>query len=89
MCISDIFPFCTRGRNVYVQFSSHQELTTMDQNAQGRGDEVGTFSACVIAIIIVFLVDVAGWFYYLLIFKYFFLQASFFFPTISSDDIIE
>ncbi|KAJ6399117.1 hypothetical protein OIU77_019796 [Salix suchowensis] len=28
-----------RGRNVYVQFSSHQELTTMDQNTQGRGDE--------------------------------------------------
>lgn len=28
-----------RGRNVYVQFSSHQELTTMDQNSQGRGDE--------------------------------------------------
>ncbi|KAG7025149.1 Polypyrimidine tract-binding protein-like 3 [Cucurbita argyrosperma subsp. argyrosperma] len=28
-----------RGRNVYVQFSSHQELTTADQNAQGRGDE--------------------------------------------------
>ncbi|GAV78730.1 RRM_5 domain-containing protein/RRM_6 domain-containing protein [Cephalotus follicularis] len=28
-----------RGRNVYVQFSSHQELTTMDQNAQSRGDE--------------------------------------------------
>ncbi|PON96230.1 HnRNP-L/PTB, partial [Trema orientale] len=28
-----------RGRNVYVQFSSHPELTTMDQNAQGRGDE--------------------------------------------------
>ncbi|KAI9083350.1 hypothetical protein K1719_034716 [Acacia pycnantha] len=27
-----------RGRNVYVQFSSHQELTTMDQS-QGRGDE--------------------------------------------------
>ncbi|KAL4288728.1 hypothetical protein AHAS_Ahas19G0315200 [Arachis hypogaea] len=27
-----------RGRNVYVQFSSHQELTSMDQN-QGRGDE--------------------------------------------------
>ncbi|KAH9757648.1 polypyrimidine tract-binding protein [Citrus sinensis] len=26
-----------RGRNVYVQFSSHQELTTMEQNAQGRG----------------------------------------------------
>ncbi|KAK8480509.1 hypothetical protein V6N13_065394 [Hibiscus sabdariffa] len=26
-----------RGRNVYVQFSSHQELTMMDQNAQGRG----------------------------------------------------
>ncbi|XP_068662635.1 polypyrimidine tract-binding protein homolog 3-like isoform X1 [Aristolochia californica] len=25
-----------RGRNVYIQFSSHQELTTMDQNAQGR-----------------------------------------------------
>jgi len=29
-----------RGRNVYVQFSSHRELTTMDQN-QGREDEVG------------------------------------------------
>ncbi|KAI3757483.1 hypothetical protein L6452_05021 [Arctium lappa] len=29
-----------RGRNVYVQFSSHQELTTMEQNTQGRGDEV-------------------------------------------------
>ncbi|KAG8660666.1 polypyrimidine tract-binding protein homolog 3 isoform X3 [Manihot esculenta] len=28
-----------RGRNVYVQFSSHQELTTMDQNSQGLGDE--------------------------------------------------
>ncbi|KAK4345920.1 hypothetical protein RND71_036096 [Anisodus tanguticus] len=28
-----------RGRNVYVQFSSHQELTTMDQNSQGQGDE--------------------------------------------------
>ncbi|KAK3426187.1 polypyrimidine tract-binding protein homolog 3 [Eucalyptus grandis] len=28
-----------RGRNVYVQFSSHQELTTVDQNAQARGDE--------------------------------------------------
>ncbi|KAL3841303.1 hypothetical protein ACJIZ3_025894 [Penstemon smallii] len=28
-----------RGRNVYIQFSSHQELTTMDQNAQARGDE--------------------------------------------------
>ncbi|CAI0625731.1 unnamed protein product [Linum tenue] len=28
-----------RGRNVYVQFSSHQELTTMDQSTQGRGDE--------------------------------------------------
>ncbi|RHN51079.1 putative nucleotide-binding alpha-beta plait domain-containing protein [Medicago truncatula] len=27
-----------RGRNVYVQFSSHRELTTMDQN-QGREDE--------------------------------------------------
>ncbi|KAH1260603.1 Polypyrimidine tract-binding 3 [Glycine max] len=27
-----------RGRNVYVQFSSHQELTTMDQN-QAREDE--------------------------------------------------
>jgi polypyrimidine tract-binding protein 2 len=25
-----------RGRNVYLQFSSHQELTTADQNAQGR-----------------------------------------------------
>lgn len=28
-----------RGRNVYVQFSSHQELTTMEQSTQGRGDE--------------------------------------------------
>ncbi|GFY85650.1 polypyrimidine tract-binding protein 3 [Actinidia rufa] len=28
-----------RGRNVYVQFSSHQELTTMEQNSQGRGNE--------------------------------------------------
>ncbi|PIA60141.1 hypothetical protein AQUCO_00400795v1 [Aquilegia coerulea] len=30
-----------RGRNVYIQFSSHQELTTIDQNAPGRngGDE--------------------------------------------------
>ncbi|KAL5728841.1 hypothetical protein ACHQM5_001876 [Ranunculus cassubicifolius] len=30
-----------RGRNVYVQFSSHQELTTMDQNSSGRtnGDQ--------------------------------------------------
>ncbi|KAF8405927.1 hypothetical protein HHK36_008005 [Tetracentron sinense] len=30
-----------RGRNVYIQFSSHQELTTMDQNGQGRkgGDQ--------------------------------------------------
>lgn len=28
-----------RGRNVYVQFSSHQELTTVDQNSHGRGDE--------------------------------------------------
>ncbi|KAJ0570089.1 putative RNA recognition motif domain, nucleotide-binding alpha-beta plait domain superfamily [Helianthus annuus] len=28
-----------RGRNVYVQFSSHQELTTMEQNTQGRVDE--------------------------------------------------
>ncbi|CAL0320503.1 unnamed protein product [Lupinus luteus] len=27
-----------RGRNVYVQFSSHQELAPLDQN-QGRGDE--------------------------------------------------
>nr|CAD1817973.1 unnamed protein product [Ananas comosus var. bracteatus] len=25
-----------RGRNVYLQFSSHQELTTVDQNSQGR-----------------------------------------------------
>lgn len=32
--------FWYRGRNVYIQFSSHQELTTMDQNTQGRGDEV-------------------------------------------------
>lgn len=29
-----------RGRNVYVQFSSHQELTIMDQSSQARGDEV-------------------------------------------------
>lgn len=29
-----------RGRNVYVQFSSHQELTTMEQSNQGRGDEL-------------------------------------------------
>ncbi|XP_058088782.1 polypyrimidine tract-binding protein homolog 3 [Magnolia sinica] len=30
-----------RGRNVYIQFSSHQELTTMDQNSQARkaGDQ--------------------------------------------------
>ncbi|KAK1299628.1 hypothetical protein QJS10_CPA02g00367 [Acorus calamus] len=30
-----------RGRNVYIQFSSHQELTTMDQNSQPRknGDQ--------------------------------------------------
>ncbi|XP_047969454.1 polypyrimidine tract-binding protein homolog 3-like [Salvia hispanica] len=28
-----------RGRNVYVQFSSHQELTIMDQSSQARGDE--------------------------------------------------
>uniref|UniRef100_A0A0R0GLG8 Uncharacterized protein n=1 Tax=Glycine max TaxID=3847 RepID=A0A0R0GLG8_SOYBN len=32
-----------RGRNVYVQFSSHQELTTMDQS-QGRGDEQGQYT---------------------------------------------
>jgi len=37
-----IFLLCSRGRNVYVQFSSHQELTTMEQS-QGRGDEVGLF----------------------------------------------
>eukprot|EP00252_Welwitschia_mirabilis_P014053 TRINITY_DN3107_c0_g1_i7.p1 TRINITY_DN3107_c0_g1~~TRINITY_DN3107_c0_g1_i7.p1 ORF type:complete len:131 (-),score=23.95 TRINITY_DN3107_c0_g1_i7:57-449(-) len=31
-----------RGRNVYIQFSSHQELTTADQPGQGRrnGDQV-------------------------------------------------
>ncbi|KAG6483749.1 hypothetical protein ZIOFF_060403 [Zingiber officinale] len=30
-----------RGRNVYIQFSSHQELTTTDQSSQGRkGDQV-------------------------------------------------
>ncbi|XP_028115665.1 uncharacterized protein LOC114313483 isoform X1 [Camellia sinensis] len=34
-----------RGMNVYVQFSSHQELTTMDQNSQGRGDEERTLSS--------------------------------------------
>ncbi|XP_073301474.1 polypyrimidine tract-binding protein homolog 3-like [Primulina huaijiensis] len=28
-----------RGRNVYIQFSSHQELTTMEQNSQPRGEE--------------------------------------------------
>nr|XP_043616850.1 polypyrimidine tract-binding protein homolog 3 isoform X2 [Erigeron canadensis] len=28
-----------RGRNVYVQFSSHQELTTVEQTTQGRVDE--------------------------------------------------
>ncbi|XP_020522028.1 polypyrimidine tract-binding protein homolog 3 isoform X2 [Amborella trichopoda] len=27
-----------RGRNVYIQFSSHQELTTADQNGQGRNN---------------------------------------------------
>jgi hypothetical protein len=37
-----IFLFYFRGRNVYVQFSSHQELTTVDQS-QGRGDEVFFF----------------------------------------------
>lgn len=37
--VRSLFSFF-RGRNVYVQFSSHQELTTADQNAQGRGDEV-------------------------------------------------
>ncbi|GMY11202.1 polypyrimidine tract-binding protein homolog 3-like isoform X1 [Fagus crenata] len=28
-----------RERNVYIQFSSHQELTTMDQNTQGRNQD--------------------------------------------------
>lgn len=28
-----------RGRNVYMQFSSHQELTTADQGPQGRKDQ--------------------------------------------------
>ncbi|MQM18389.1 hypothetical protein Taro_051382 [Colocasia esculenta] len=28
-----------RGRNVYMQFSSHQELTTVDQGSQGRKDQ--------------------------------------------------
>jgi polypyrimidine tract-binding protein 2 len=32
-----------RGRNVYVQFSSHQELTTIEQNIHGREDEVCNF----------------------------------------------
>ncbi|KAL6532946.1 hypothetical protein OROGR_013906 [Orobanche gracilis] len=36
-----------RGRNVYVQFSSHQELTVMDQNAQARGDESAGFQALI------------------------------------------
>ncbi|KAG4954655.1 hypothetical protein JHK87_040249 [Glycine soja] len=35
-----------RGRNVYVQFSSHQELTTMDQS-QGRGDEALRLSSSI------------------------------------------
>ncbi|KAL8162583.1 hypothetical protein V2J09_014072 [Rumex salicifolius] len=35
---SDVQP-SIRGRNVYIQFSSHQELTTMDQNAHARVDE--------------------------------------------------
>lgn len=29
-----------RGRNIYMQFSSHQELTTMDQNTQGRKEDL-------------------------------------------------
>ncbi|KAK7856542.1 polypyrimidine tract-binding protein homolog 3 [Quercus suber] len=29
-----------RERNVYIQFSSHQELTTVDQNTQGRSQDV-------------------------------------------------
>ncbi|GMH21563.1 hypothetical protein Nepgr_023405 [Nepenthes gracilis] len=29
-----------RGRNVYIQFSSHQELTSVDQNSHSRGHEV-------------------------------------------------
>ncbi|KAI3681575.1 hypothetical protein L6452_36375 [Arctium lappa] len=37
-----------RGRNVYVQFSSHQELTTMEQNTQGRGDEVSIINLAAI-----------------------------------------
>lgn len=46
--ISYLFSFTcqiaiSRGRNVYVQFSSHQELTIMEQNTQGRGDEVCLF----------------------------------------------
>ncbi|KAG6399492.1 hypothetical protein SASPL_140973 [Salvia splendens] len=28
-----------RGRNVYIQFSSHQELTIMDQSSQAHADE--------------------------------------------------
>ncbi|KAH1260608.1 Polypyrimidine tract-binding 3 [Glycine max] len=35
-----------RGRNVYVQFSSHQELTTMDQN-QAREDEAFRLSSSI------------------------------------------
>ncbi|KAL4644094.1 hypothetical protein ACB092_02G139000 [Castanea dentata] len=30
---------CVRERNVYIQFSSHQELTTVDQNTQGRSQD--------------------------------------------------
>ncbi|KAL2966990.1 hypothetical protein AAZX31_16G149300 [Glycine max] len=35
---ANVQPSIRGGRNVYVQFSSHQELTTMDQN-QAREDE--------------------------------------------------
>lgn len=41
--IKHIFFGFIRERNVYIQFSSHQELTTMDQNTQGRnqvGDQI-------------------------------------------------
>jgi hypothetical protein len=47
----------SRGRNVYVQFSSHQELTTMDQNTQGRGDEVGTLYSNILKTKCCYIVD--------------------------------
>jgi len=64
--------FCSRGRNVYVQFSSHQELTTMDQS-QGRGDEVGVFGVYIFylkecMLYPVYFLKETCWNYYLFIF---------------------